>query len=297
MEPTFAAGIARTWQTPDGLTLFARDYAAAAGEARLPVICLHGLTRNSLDFEDLAPWIAAQGRRVIAMDMRGRGLSANDPQPARYQPKTYAADVLGFMDALGIARAVFIGTSMGGIITMAIAAKRDGAIAAAVLNDVGPVLSPVGLQRIAGYVGKSAPVASWNEAAARIRSINAVAFPHNSDAEWLRWAQRAFRQQDDGSFISTYDPAIALPFQGTHIAPNWFKTLIAKLLFKRLAKRRPTLLVRGGISDLIGADEVGWMQAAAPQLQVAEVPGIGHAPMLNEPEAQAALTEFLRTLP
>lgn len=291
IEPTF-----RRHPSANGLSLFARDYAGASGEARLPVICLHGLTRNSLDFEDLAPHLAAQGRRVLALDMRGRGESARDPNPENYHPKVYADDVLGFMDALGISRAVFIGTSMGGIITMAITAKRNHAVAAAVLNDVGPVLALPGLQRIAGYVGKSEPVTSWGEAAERVRAINAVAFPHNSDEEWLRWARRAFRQREDGSFGLNYDPAIARAFEGVHLAPSWWKTLIAKWLFKRLAKR-PTLLVRGGISDLIGAEEVAWMRGAAPTLRVAEVPNVGHAPMLHEPEARAAIDFFLNQLP
>src|SRR5687768_17911503 len=102
-----------SYTSDDGLRLYARDYPAASGPARCPVICIHGLTRNSADFEDVAPWIAAQGRRVIAVDIRGRGRSARDPDPARYHPKVYCADVLRLMDAAGISRAVFIGTSMG----------------------------------------------------------------------------------------------------------------------------------------------------------------------------------------
>ncbi len=143
-----------TWRGEGGLALYARDYAGSGGPARCPVVCIHGLTRNSGDFEEVAPWIAAQGRRVIAVDIRGRGRSARDPDPRRYNPVVYTKDVLRLLDEAGIARAVFIGTSMGGIITMAIAGKRLRAIAAAVLNDVGPVISMAGLTRIAGYVGQ-----------------------------------------------------------------------------------------------------------------------------------------------
>src|SRR5579864_4508779 len=143
--------VERRWTTPDGLQLSGRDYAGAAAEARLPVICLHGLTRNARDFEDLAPRIAARGRRVLALDVRGRGQSAWDPQPMRYVPATYAGDVLALLDALGIARAVFIGTSMGGLITMVVGALRPSAVAAAVINDVGPELTPEGLARITGF--------------------------------------------------------------------------------------------------------------------------------------------------
>ena len=136
----------RFWTSPgpEGLTpARARDYAGATSPARrFPVVCLHGLTRNARDFEDLAPHIAARGRRVLALDVRGRGQSAWDLQPMRYVPATYAVDVLALMDALAISRAVFVGTSMGGLITLVIAAMRPTAIAAAVLNDVGPGVGP-----------------------------------------------------------------------------------------------------------------------------------------------------------
>ena len=142
-----------TYRGAGGLTLYARDYAGSGGAARCPVVCIHGLTRNSGDFEDVAPWIASRGRRVLAVDVRGRGKSDRDADPKRYHPAVYAGDMLKLLDDAGIARAVFIGTSMGGIITMAVAAKRLKAIAAAVLNDVGPVISMAGLLRIRGYVG------------------------------------------------------------------------------------------------------------------------------------------------
>ena len=123
----------RSWRSGDGLLLYARDYAGASGPARLPVICLHGLTRNSKDFEDIAPRLAANGRRILVPDMRGRGRSESDPRPDRYKPLVYGRDVLDLMDHLGIARAVFIGTSMGGMITLTIAGLRQKAIASAIL--------------------------------------------------------------------------------------------------------------------------------------------------------------------
>ena len=134
----------RTWLSADGLTLHARDYAAAEGKARLPVICLHGRTRNARDFDVLAPWIAARHRRVLAVDVRGRGLSARDPDASYWLP-TYADDVRRLAEALGISRAIFIGTSMGGLIAMELAALAPALIVAAVINDVGPVLAAEGL--------------------------------------------------------------------------------------------------------------------------------------------------------
>ena len=164
------AGFAeQRWSSPDGLSLYARDYAASGGGARLPVVCLHGLTRNAKDFEAVAPRIAALGRRVIVPDVRGRGLSARDPNPANYHPKVYARDVAGLLDALGIPRAIFLGTSMGGIITMALAAARPKLIAASILNDVGPEIASEGVARILGYAGKGTRIGSWQDAADYLR--------------------------------------------------------------------------------------------------------------------------------
>jgi pimeloyl-ACP methyl ester carboxylesterase len=282
-----------TYRGAGGLALYARDYAGAGGPARSPVLCIHGLTRNSGDFEDVAPWLAAQGRRVIAVDVRGRGNSERDPDPKRYHPAVYAADMLQLLDSAGIARAVFIGTSMGGIITMAVAAKRLRAIAAAVLNDVGPVISMAGLTRIQGYVGKGKPLETWEDAAAYMKSINGSAFPENSMEEWHRFARRTFREEN-GKLVTNYDPKIATSIQAAKLRPT---SLMAKLLFRRLARNRPTLLIRGANSDIVDADGAAYMRRAAPGLRYAEVPGVGHAPMLTEPAAQAALKAFLAEVP
>lgn len=279
-----------TYRGEGGLALYARDYAGSGGQARCPVLCIHGLTRNSADFEDVAPWIASQGRRVLAVDVRGRGRSDRDTDPKRYNPKVYAADMLALLDSLGIARAVFVGTSMGGIITMVVAMKRLRAIAAAVLNDVGPVISMQGLNRIAGYVGKGRAVENWDDAAAYIKSINAAAFPENTMADWQLWARRTFRDDGGGRVALDYDPQIAASIQGAKLKPT---SLAARLLYRRLARNRPTLLIRGAISDLVGAAEAEYMRRVAPSLAYAEVPGVGHAPMLTEPAARQALSSFL----
>jgi len=283
----------RRWTSRDGLSLFARDYAGASGEARLPVICLHGLTRNSKDFEDVAPLIAGWGRRVIVPDVRGRGQSDRDPNPKNYQPKIYARDVLGMMEALGVPRAIFLGTSMGGLIIMTLAAMRLRAIAAAILNDVGPAIAPEGIARILRYAGKGPEVRDWNDAADYVRRTNAVAFPHNSNEEWHRFAQRTFRQGANGPELD-YDPAITVPLQKP---PPRLAGLIAGLLFRRLARKRPTLLIRGELSDIISPEIADRMQRMAPGLRRVDVPDVGHAPMLTEPTAVDAIDQFLRTTP
>lgn len=283
----------RHWRSRDGLNLYARDYPAGGGEERLPVICLHGLTRNSKDFEEIAPVIAGWGRRVIVPDVRGRGQSDRDPDPKNYQPKIYARDVLEMMAALEIPRAVFLGTSMGGLITMTLAAIRLKVIAATILNDVGPAIAPEGVARILSYVGKGSEVRDWNDAAAYVRRTNAAAFPDHGDEDWHRFAQRTFRQGNGGLELD-YDPAITVPLQKP---PPRLAGFIAGLLFRRLARKRPTLLIRGERSDIISTEIAARMQRMAPRLKRVDVPGVGHAPMLTEPAAVDAIGQFLRTVP
>lgn len=283
----------REWLSRDGLRLYSRDYPGASGDARLPLVCLHGFTRNSKDFEDVAPRVAVTGRRVLVPDMRGRGRSERDPQPGRYQPKVYARDVLGLMDALGISRAVFVGTSMGGLITMTIAALRRKAIAGAILNDVGPEIGMAGIERILSYAGKAAPVETWADAVDYVRMTTGVAFPGNSDDDWSVFARRTFRDEG-GKPVLDYDPAIIVP---TGNSPPKTRSLIASLLFRRLANGCPTLLIRGELSDLMTAEIAARMKRSVPSLQVAAVPGVGHAPVLTEAAAVQAIDEFLARVP
>lgn len=274
----------------DGLKLYARDYASESGTAKFPVICIHGLTRNSSDFEEIAPLIARMGRRVIALDVRGRGRSDYDHDVSHYNPMVYANDVIKLANDLGISRAVFIGTSMGGIITMTLALRKLGLISAAILNDVGPVISQKGLNRIAEYAGKDAILGSWESARDYIAKINQVAFPDNSTAEWEKWASRAFAENMQGQLVLRYDPNIAIALQNGKIKAS---SLFAKWAFRRLTKSRPTMLIRGALSDLIEPEQAAYMCNVAPLMQYVEVPNVGHAPMLTEPVAIDAISKFL----
>ncbi len=290
MTAQTSAFVDRRWTSPEGLSLHARDYAPAAGPARPPVVAIHGLTRNSADFEAIAPLLAQSGRRVLAVDVRGRGLSDRAPDPMTYTPDVYARDILALMDQAAIDRAVFVGTSMGGLITMALTAMRPKAVVAAILNDIGPEVAPEGLARIAAYSGQPVEIGSWTDAADYAKRINAVAFPHYTDADWDAFAHRIFRQQPDGRIDLDYDPDIAMPIRAAGA-----KALVPDLwpMFRRLAKKKPTLLVRGATSDLLTADIAERMKKAAPAMAYVEVPGVGHAPMLDEVEARAAIFEFL----
>ncbi|HEY8592892.1 MAG TPA: alpha/beta hydrolase [Sphingomicrobium sp.] len=268
----------------DGLSLFYRDYPGSPGKA--PLLCLHGLTRNSRDFLEFAERYSPQ-RRVITPDFRGRGLSDYDPLPARYTPLTYATDVIELLDQLGIEEAVFVGTSLGGLVTMAVAAVAPQRIAASILNDVGPELTDAGLERIRTYVGKDIRFASWAAAAAAIKANNKGLPAGYSDEDWLKMAWRSCREED-GQVVFDYDMAIAVPFMTSGAAPSvdlWpvFNMLGAK----------PLLLVRGAESDLVSADALARMHAAVPDMQSVTIPGVGHAPMLDEPEAVAAIDASL----
>jgi pimeloyl-ACP methyl ester carboxylesterase len=285
----------RVIATIDGLALYARDYPALAPVTGLPVVCLHGLTRNSRDFEVIAPRIAALGRRVIAPDMRGRGKSANDPDPAHYVPAVYAQDVVKLMDTLAVPQAVFVGTSMGGIITMVMAATTPDRIAASILNDVGPKLSAEGLSRIAGYVGHVVPLANWEEAARVSREIVGSAYPdrQDDDAFWMAFARRACHERDDGRVELDYDPHIALAF--ADLDPNAPPPDMTPL-FQMLAQK-PMLSVRGAISDICTADIGALMLSLKADLDSVEVENVGHAPTLDEPSAWDAILDFLAKVP
>jgi len=178
----------------------------------------------------------------------------------------------------------------GGLITRALTALKPKAVVAAILNDIGPEVAPEGLARIAAYSGQPVEIGSWADAAAYARRINEVAFPHYSDADWDAFARRIFREQPDGEIGLDYDPDISVPIRAAGA-----KALVPNLwpFFRRLAKKKPTLLVRGASSDLLSAAIAEKMKKAAPAMVYVEVPGVGHAPMLDEPEAKAAIFEFL----
>jgi pimeloyl-ACP methyl ester carboxylesterase len=289
--------VERTFRNGDRLNLYGRDYAPAAGGAeKLPAICLHGLTRNSKDFEELAPRIAALGRRVIVLDMRGRGRSDYDPVPARYAPPTYVGDVAAWMENLKIPTAVFVGTSMGGIITMILSALQPSHVGGAVLNDIGPQLQQPALDRIASYVGKPIPpAADWDEAARRCKNVNGHAFPTETEEFWKTFARRTYVERNGGIELD-YDPAIAAPFAVSYSSPNKTPAPDLTPFFDAVAKT-PLLVVRGGVSDLLSADNLAYMQSRAPTMRSVIVPDVGHAPYMTEPAAWAAVASFLQDAP
>jgi pimeloyl-ACP methyl ester carboxylesterase len=276
----------RYWTSRDGLKLHFRDYPGPAD--RPPVLCLHGLTRNARDFENLAERLSGEWR-VITVDFRGRGSSEYDPQPERYMPPVYAADVLQLLDELAIDQAVFVGTSLGGITTMIVAGFAPQRIAGAILNDVGPELHTVGLDRILSYVGQHVLFRDWDDAADKLSGKYGDVHPAYGKAEWLRYAKRVARETDQGIEFD-YDMAIADPFkqmdEKTRAATD------AWPLFRALAGR-PLLILRGETSDLLPPRVVEKMREAIPDAEVVTVPNVGHAPDFDEPESIAAVKRLL----
>ena len=268
----------------DGLRLYSRVYAAAADSP--VVLCLHGLMRNSRDFGALAAQLAAR-YRVIVPDVRGRGFSARDPNFNNYQIPVYLQDVLTLLAGLGAARVSIIGTSMGGLMAMLLAATHPKLVARIVLNDVGPQVDPAGLERIRGYAGQAAPVRSWPEAIAQLRADYAAAWPNLSDARWDEIARLSYRANAQGVPEVDADPLIREPLKSSAAAaPDLWP------LWRSLA-RVPILVIRGAHSDILSVTTLARMQRERPGLEVLTVANRGHAPLLDEPGCVAAIERFL----
>jgi pimeloyl-ACP methyl ester carboxylesterase len=272
-------------RTADGLSVHAIDYPHEG--PGLPVLCLHGLTRNAKDFDVLARTLLA-GRRVIAMDQRGRGESENDPDPSRYRMAQYLADTWRLLDELGLASAHVVGTSMGGLMGLALAAVRPGRIRALVLNDIGPEIPPPAVMRMREFVGVNVPVADWRDAAARAKAINGAFFPDYGDSDWEQFARRLFRERPDGVPELAYDLAIR----------GQIDELAATDLWRELdaIPNAPILVLHGETSDILLPSIATRMQQRHPRLQVVEVPGRGHVPFMDEPAAADAISEFFSRL-
>lgn len=272
----------------DGLNLFARDYGSRVSE-RLPVVCLPGLTRNSKDFGVLAERLSTT-RRVLCPDLRGRGRSQYCENAPDYTPANEALDILDLMGAAGIHRAVFLGTSRGGIVTMLLAAQRPIAVCGAILNDIGPEVDVAGLRRIASYAGVGEAPPTWTEAAFRLRMMNEREFPNLSSEDWYVQAHRTFAEEN-GAPKFDYDARIgAVLRKGLEAANGALPDMWAQ--FNVLASV-PVLVFRGENSDILSAETASRMEARHTRLKCVTVKDRGHVPFLDEPEALAALDVFL----
>lgn len=275
------------------MRLHARIYAGpdAAADAP-PILCMPGLARNARDFEALAPHLAGR-RRVIVVEFRGRGESAYAKDPMTYVPLTYVQDVIALLDDLQVDRFATVGTSLGGLVSMLLAATQPGRLVGAVLNDVGPELEAAGLARIRDYIGAGGSQPTWIHAARAFGELNAAVYPGYHIHDWLRLTKRTHRLTAEGRIVTDYDKQIAAPLR----VPNGGDAGVDLWPAYRALGGVPLLLLRGELSDILGRAAAAKMTAELPQARLVEIPGVGHAPTMDEPEALAAIDAWAAELP
>ncbi|MFN3861581.1 MAG: alpha/beta fold hydrolase [Roseateles sp.] len=268
------------------------DWAGPSADAPV-LVCVHGLSRQGRDFDNLARAMSAR-YRVVCPDIVGRGRSDWLRQPAGYQIPSYVADMVTLLARLDVEQVDWVGTSMGGLIGLGVAslACSEGMaspIRRLVLNDVGPSIRFEALQRIGTYLGKSPRFATLAEGAAYLRSISEGFGPH-TDAQWLALSEPLFVEQD-GEWRLRYDPAIALPFAA--LTPELAAAGEALLWAAYDGLQCPTLLIRGADSDLLSAETAHAMTQRGPRARLVELPGVGHAPTLVHEDQIAIVRDFL----
>ena len=277
-------------QSADGLKLHAKVIGPDDSKA-LPVLCLPGLTRTTDDFDDIARAIATSPsapRKVVAIDYRGRGLSDYDPDPAKYAVPVELGDVLAIAASLGISRAILLGTSRGGLISMAMAAAQPKLLAGVILNDIGPALEIDGLMKIKGYIANPPPRKTWNEAAHGLKELFGTVFPSLTDDEWTAWARRAFREKAGGGLERTYDLKISHTLDGldpSNPLPQIWELFDAMAGF-------PLMLIHGALSDLLSVQGVKDMVTRRPDIDLVTVADQGHAPLLADKPTMDRIVAF-----
>ncbi|MGB6229145.1 MAG: alpha/beta hydrolase [Litorimonas sp.] len=275
------------YTSTDGLSLFAKLYD---GDPDRPALfCMHGLTRNADDFDGLLERLPEW--RAVSVDQRGRARSDWDADGETYTPEIYCRDMLTLIDELDLDRPIAVGTSMGGLMTLMMSAMRPGLFEAAIINDIGPDVDPVGLFRLRAYVGQAMTFESWDAAAAAIRAQGPDIFPDFAPDDWMAFARRVCAERDDGRVAFRYDPAIADGLKATDpsaVPPDLWPLYTGP-------EHLPMLILRGETSDILSAETAARMQTERKDAKLVTVPGRGHAPTLTEPVAVDAITTFLET--
>lgn len=283
----------RRFSAGDGLQLYARDYGHddPRTKASLPIVCLPGLSRNSRDFHLLATQLSThpeKPRRVVALDYRGRGLSAWDPDKSHYQLPVEAEDVLTACAVLDIPQAIFIGTSRGGLILHLLAAMRPALLGGVVLNDIGPVIEVAGLLLIRQYLEAQKVLHSWEEAIENLQKVHGAAFPTLDQADWGDMAEAIFREKD-GRIVADFDPALIEPLRSIDV-----NTPASDLwaLYEGL-KPVPLMAIRGENSTILSQATFAEMAGRHPGMKSVTAQGQGHAPLLHRPELFIEITAFI----
>jgi pimeloyl-ACP methyl ester carboxylesterase len=256
---------------------------------RRVLVCVHGLTRQGRDFDTLARAMVGE-YRVVCPDVVGRGQSDRLADPMGYAVPTYVADMVTLLARLDADQVDWVGTSMGGLIGMGVASLKGSPLRRLVLNDVGPTIEPASLQRIGQYLGVPARWATLDEAADAMWAISQGFGPHTRE-QWLRLTEPQLKPDGQGGLMPRYDPSIALPFRA--ITPELAKAGEAVLWMAYDSLKLPTLLLRGADSDLLSPATAKAMTERGPRARLVEFAGVGHAPMLQQPDQLQAVRGFL----
>lgn len=278
------------YKSSDGLDLYYRVYGNASD--RLPIVCLSGITRNCGDFDEFAEGFS-KDRQIFCLDYRGRGQSHWDTDYKNYNPQTYLGDIFVFLTTAQIEKAVFVGTSFGGLLCMGLSGLTPQYIAGVILNDVGPDISDEGGSRIAGYIETDVRYQTIEDVAAAQKSSYSAAYPDVDKGYWISTARVGFKYDDkDQNFKPNYDLAIgkALIEQTTDEQP------IDLWPFFETMKAKPLLAIRGALSDVLSEETFQKMQKVNPDMQHLTLANRGHVPLLNEPLALKEITGFLETV-
>lgn len=253
------------------------------------LLCVHGLSRVSDDFDALAEALC-DAYRVVCPDVVGRGRSGWLRDPQYYQVPQYVSDMVTLIARLDATTLHWFGTSMGGLIGMGLASLPGNPVNKLILNDIGPALSPAGLGRIGGYIGKPMRCATFDEAARYLREIFAGFGPHD-EAAWKKLSASVLRQDQDGQWIRNHDPGIGAAFQSVSLETTKAGEALLWQAYDAIAC--PTLLVRGAESDLLTRETAQAMTQRGPKAKLVEIPGVGHAPMFMSPDQIAIARDFL----
>lgn len=281
------------FRSSDGPLLYARSYGPPPSpSAAVPIICLPGLTRNSRDFHQLASLLSTSGDfPVIALDYRGRGNSERDSDKSRYTVAVETADVITACAHFAVEKAIFIGTSRGGLILHHLIDRAPSLITAAVLNDIGPVIEIGGLLAIRDYLNSSDAPTSWTTAATYLRTLHGADFPALTDGDWSDMAKAIYRDED-GMPVPDFDPAIALSLRGltpeTPLPDLWSR-------FDAMSQI-PLMVIRGKHSRLLSEKTVREMRRRHARMADFTAPGQGHAPLLHLDGPREAITAFLNDI-
>ena len=252
------------------------------------LVCVHGLSRQGRDFDTLAQAMSAE-YRVVCPDVVGRGQSDWLADPSGYQIPAYAADMVTLLARLNAGTVHWVGTSMGGLIGLVVAALKHSPVSRLVLNDVGPVVEADALARIGSYLGAPVRWKSLEEAADALWAISQGFGPHTRE-QWLALTRPMLKADGDG-FIPHYDLDIAVPFRS--LAPEMVKAGEAQVWAMYESLRCRVLLLRGADSDLLSPATAKAMTERGPKAELREFAGVGHAPMLNSADQVSAVREFL----